>query len=107
LQAEAPFRSDPSDMRKVYVRSGTSGDMVPLASLVSIKHIVGPEAVDSFNGFPAAQVQGNAAPGYSSGQAMAAMEAVAKQALPDDFTYAWSGQSYQAEQSGGTSALAF
>lgn len=107
LQAQAPYRSQPSDLRKVYVRSSTSGDMVPLASLVTVKHIVGPESVDSFNGFPAAQINGNAAPGYSSGQAMAAMEAVSKDVLPSDFTHAWSGQSYQAQQSGGTSVLAF
>lgn len=107
LQAQAPFRSQPSDLSKVYVRSATSGEMVPLASLIDVKHVVGPESIDSFNAFPAAQITGSAAPGYSSGEALDAMEAVAAGVLPSDFSYAWSGESYEEKQSGGTSIMAF
>ncbi|MGH8599617.1 MAG: efflux RND transporter permease subunit, partial [Burkholderiales bacterium] len=107
LQAEAPFRSTPADISKVWVRSSTTGDMVPLATLVDIKRITGPETVDRFNIFPAANVIGNAAPGYSSGQAISAMEQVAQQVLPSDYSYAWSGISFEEKQAGGTSMLAF
>jgi hydrophobe/amphiphile efflux-1 (HAE1) family protein len=107
LQAEAPFRSTPADISKVWVRSSTTGDMVPLATLVDVKRITGPETVDRFNIFTAANVIGNAAPGYSSGQAIAAMEQVAKQVLPSDYSYAWSGISFEEKKAGGTSTLAF
>jgi hydrophobe/amphiphile efflux-1 (HAE1) family protein len=107
LQAEAPFRSTPADISKVWVRSSTTGDMVPLATLVDVKRVTGPETVDRFNLFPAANVIGNAAPGYSSGQAIAAMEQVAKQVLPSDYSYAWSGISYEEKKAGSTSTMAF
>lgn len=107
LQAEAPFRSTPADISKIYVRSDTTGDMIPLATLLDVQRVVGPETVDRFNVFPAAKVIGNAAPGYSSGDAITAMEQTADQVLPADYSYAWSGESYEQKQSGSTSASAF
>jgi multidrug efflux pump len=106
LQADADYRIDPADFNKVYVRS-KSGAMVPLSALITLRYVSAPKLLERFNGFPAVKVTGNAAPGYSSGQALAAMEAVARETLPSDFSYAWAGQALQEKESGGTSAIAF
>src|SRR5262250_1821160 len=106
LQSDAPFRQTPTDITKLYTRS-TNGQMVPLTALVKTEYVSGPNLVPHFNGFPAAQVIGGAAPGYSSGTALTAMEEVASQVLPQGYGYAWSGMAYQEKQSGGTSANAF
>jgi multidrug efflux pump len=106
LQADAPYRETPNDLTKLYTRS-TNGRMVPLSTVVSTEYITGPDLVPHFNGFPAAQVTGGAAPGYSSGDSIKAMQAVAAKVLPDGYGYAWSGMAYQEIQSGNTSALAF
>ena len=78
--------------------------MVPLSALVTTQWVAGPDLLPHFNGFPAAKINGNAAPGYSSGDAIAAMEAVAKEVLPPGYTFAWSGIAYEEKKSGGTSA---
>ncbi|MFB3819062.1 MAG: efflux RND transporter permease subunit [Candidatus Methylomirabilales bacterium] len=106
LQAESEYRSRPEDIGKVYVRSGR-GQMVPLRSLVRVREITGPDVIERYNGFPAARVNGSAAPGVSSGQAIAAMEAAAQPALPADFSLAWTGSAFQEQRSGSSSALAF
>ena len=106
VQAEPQYRSRPQDLTQVYVRS-TDGSMVPLQAVVTMKYEAGPDIVNRFNNFPAANVIGGAAPGYSSGQAIAAMERAAKDVLPDDFSYAWSGEAFYAKQAGGTSGLVF
>ena len=106
LQADADYRVDPADFNKVYVRS-KSGTMVPLSALITVRYIAAPKLLERFNGFPAVKITGNPAAGYSSGQALAAMEAVAREALPGDFSYAWAGQALQEKESGGTSAIAF
>ncbi|MGE5217914.1 MAG: efflux RND transporter permease subunit [Chloroflexota bacterium] len=106
LQSDAPFRQKPTDISRLYTKS-TNGQMVPLTALVSTKYVSGPDLVPHFNGFPAAQVIGSAAPGYSSGTALTAMEEVASEVLPQGYGYAWSGMAYQEKQSGGTSANAF
>jgi multidrug efflux pump len=106
LQADASYRVNPDDFNKVYVRSKT-GKMVPLSALITVKYVAAPKLVERFNGFPAVKITGSPAPGYSSGQALAAMEAVARDTLPGDFSYAWAGQALQEKQSGGTSAIAF
>jgi hydrophobe/amphiphile efflux-1 (HAE1) family protein len=106
LQADAAYRIDPGDFEKVYVRA-RSGTMVPLSALISVRYVAAPKLLERFNGFPAVKVTGNAAAGYSSGQALAAMEAVAAQTLPSDFSVAWSGQALQEKSAGGTSAIAF
>ncbi|MDS4026662.1 MAG: multidrug efflux RND transporter permease subunit [Candidatus Contendobacter sp.] len=106
LQADTQYRTRPEDISQVYVRS-TTGQMIPLSALVTVQYITGPDNVPRFNVFPAARVNGNAAPGYSSGQALAAMEALAQEALPEGMSYAWAGQAYQEKQVGAASALAF
>jgi multidrug efflux pump len=71
------------------------------------KICAGPNILTRFNGFPAAKISGNAAHGYSSGQALRAMEEVARETLPEGFGYEWSGQAYEEKKAGGTSSLAF
>ncbi|MBG3875993.1 multidrug efflux RND transporter permease subunit [Desulfovibrio oxamicus] len=106
MQSEADFRARPADVANVFVRA-TSGEMIPLTSLVDVQEVTGPEVVERFNVFPAAKVVGGPAPGYSSGQAIAAIEAVAAEVMPPDYTLAWSGSAYQEKQAGGSSSLVF
>ncbi len=106
LQADTQYRTRPEDISQIYVRS-TTGQMIPLSALVKVNYLTGPDNVPRFNVFPAVRVNGNAAPGYSSGQALAAMEALAKEALPETMSYAWAGQAYQEKQVGAASSLAF
>lgn len=106
IQSESDYRSTPDDLRNVYVRSAT-GEMIPLTALVHIKQTVGPNIVERFNVFPAAKIVGGPAPGYSSGQALAAMEEVAAKVLPGDYTLAWTGSAYQEKATGGTSSQVF
>jgi len=106
LSSEAQFRQTPDDLRHVFVRSAND-TMVPLNVLVSATRIVGPDVVDRFNVFPAAKIQGNPAPGYSSGQAIAAMEQVVAQTLSSDYSIGWTGSAYQELQSAGTGAQGF
>ena len=106
IQAEAEYRSRPTDMDQIYVRS-RKGNMVPLKAVVTKKYVTGPDLVTRFNNFPAAKVIGGPAPGYSSGDALAAMERVAGEVLPEDFSYAWSGESFEEKKSGGATAFVF
>jgi multidrug efflux pump len=106
LQADASFRMNPTDFDKVYVRS-KSGASVPLSALMTTSYVASPKLVTRFNGFPAVKVTGTQAAGYSSGQALAAMEEVARESLPADFGFAWAGQALQEKESGGTSSSAF
>jgi len=100
------YRQSPDDLTRLYTRS-KNGNMVPLSALVTTQWVAGPDLLPHFNGFPAAKINGNPAPGYSSGDAIAAMEAVAKDVLPPSYTYAWSGLAFEEKQSGGTSMIAF
>jgi len=106
LQADAAYRAKPEDFDKVYVRSA-SGANIPLSALITTRYVASPKLVTRFNGFPAVKLTGNPAPGYSSGQAIRAMEEVAAQTLPSDFAYAWAGQALQEKESGSTSSSAF
>ena len=106
LQSEAEFRARPEDIRNVYVRAG-DGTMVPLNTLVTVKQSTGPELIERYNVFPSAKVLGDAAPGYSSGEALAAMEEVARQVLPDGYALEWTGTSYQEKVAGGSSTTVF
>jgi hydrophobe/amphiphile efflux-1 (HAE1) family protein len=106
LQSEAEFRARPEDIRNVYVRAG-DGTMVPLNTLVTVRQSTGPELIERYNVFPSAKVLGDAAPGYSSGEALAAMEEVAKQVLPDGYALEWTGTSYQEKVAGGGSTTVF
>jgi multidrug efflux pump len=106
LQSDAQYRQEPDDLLHLYARS-KSGDMVPLSALVSLDWVTGPDMLPHFNGFPASKVTATAATGYSSGQVITAMEALADEVLPDGYTYAWSGLAFEEKQSGSTSILAF
>lgn len=100
LQADAPFREKPADIDKIYVKNSYGG-MVPLSSVVKIKDIVGPYSLTRFNMYNAITINGMAATGVSSGQAMSAMEQVSDEVLPKDMGFAWSGSSLQEHESEG------
>ena len=106
LQSDPKYRQNPDDLTRLYTRS-SSGAMVPLSALVRTSWVRGPDLLPHFNGLPAAKVNGSAAAGYSSGQAIAAMEEVAREVLPAGYAFAWSGLAYEEKQSGGTSTAAF
>ncbi|MBS0629501.1 MAG: multidrug efflux RND transporter permease subunit [Verrucomicrobia bacterium] len=105
VQAEPSYREKPENLRDIYVRS-SSGEMVPITTLVSVKYQPGPNLITRFNDFTASHLIGGPAKGYSTGQAIKAMEELAK-TLPEDMYYGWSGQAYQEIASGGTSSVAF
>ncbi len=94
LSSEGEFRQSPDDLRHVFVRSA-NGSMVPLNVLVSVTRIIGPDVVERFNIFPSAKILGNPAPGYSSGQAIAAMQQVVSETLGSEYTIGWTGSAYQ------------
>jgi hydrophobe/amphiphile efflux-1 (HAE1) family protein len=98
VEAEPEFRTSASSLSQFYVRS-SQGKMAPLSAFVSASNIAAPDSIMRFNMYRAADVQGQAAPGYSSGQAIAALEEAAK-ALPDGAGYAWTGTAYQEKESG-------
>jgi multidrug efflux pump len=106
MQSQPDYRNKPDDMTQAYVRS-RSGSMVPLSAVATIKYVAGPSTLPRFNGFPAARINGSQASGYSTGQAIEAMEQVAKQVLPDGYGYSWAGQALEEKKSGGTSTIAF
>jgi len=106
MQADSNFRGDVSDMRFLYLRS-PNGTMVPLDTLVTAEPVTAPASILRFNGVPAVKLNGSPAPGYSSGQAMAALEEIAAQVLPAGFSYAWSGQSLEERKSAGQTPFIF
>ncbi|KIO50207.1 multidrug efflux RND transporter permease subunit [Nitrosospira sp. NpAV] len=112
VQTEAlpEYRSNPNDISKVYVRAQNNEGrtMIPLDSVVTTEFTSGPDPVTHFNGFNTALVLGGAAPGYSSGQALAALEQVADEVLtPRGYAIDWSGISFQEHKAGGQSVLVF
>jgi multidrug efflux pump len=104
LQAAGDARDEIEDLRNVTVRSD-SGELVPLNTLVSVEQSVGPEQVERFNSFPAIKVMGDPAPGTSSGEAIAAMEQLAAETLPQGYTVAWIGSAYQEKQISSSSVI--
>jgi multidrug efflux pump len=106
LQSDAPFRSDPRDITRLYTRSEDQ-QMVPLSALVKTEYVTGPDLVPHFNGFPAAQITGSAAAHYSSGDAIKAMEETSREVLPADYNFAWSGMAFEEKKAGATSTAAF
>ena len=94
LQADAPFRQNREDIYRLQVRN-EDGDMVPLRTLVTAEPLFGPDLVNRYNIYRSITVNGSAAPGSSSGQAIAAMEELAGTTLPPGYTYEWTGQAYQ------------
>ncbi len=105
VQAKPEARDNPADIGALYVRSNT-GAMIPLEALVKVKASTSAQVINHFNLFRSVEISGSAAPGYSSGQALAAMEAVAKKSLPQGFGFEWSGLSQEElESSGQTFAI--
>jgi HAE1 family hydrophobic/amphiphilic exporter-1/multidrug efflux pump len=107
IQAESQFRSRPEDLGNVYVRSATTGQMLPLGSLLRIQPTVGPDQIDRFNGFVAAKVLAATVPGVSSGQGIASVERVARDALPPGYAQEWTGQAFQEKRVGRAAIIAF
>jgi outer membrane protein TolC len=106
VQADKAYRSDPADLGQYYVRTNT-GEMVPLANVVHVRETTAPQVISHFNLFRSAEISGAAAPGVSSGQALAEMERIADTALPQGFGHAWSGISLEEVRAGGQSAAIF
>ena len=105
-QADAPFRQNEAQIQTLQTRSA-SGAMVPLGSVVNIRHTSGPYRVLRYNLYPGAEVQGGVKPGYSSGQGLAAMEKIAKRVLPTGYGFEWTELSYQEKLAGNTGLLVF
>jgi len=106
MQAEQSARAQAGDLSRLYVRN-TEGRMIPLNTLGQLKPTVGPEFISHYNAYASALINGNAAPGYSSSQAIAAMQEVAKQVLPADYSYEWTGITYQELKAGSVAILVF
>jgi HAE1 family hydrophobic/amphiphilic exporter-1 len=106
MQADEKARASATDLSRLYVRNA-SGGMVPLSTLGSLKPIVGPETVPHYNNYPSALINGGAAPGYSSGQAVKAMERAAATALPRDFGFEWTGITFQELKAGSIATIVF
>ncbi len=104
MQADADYRRDISTLSKLFVRSG-DGEMIPLDTLVTYTPSSGPRFLQRYNLYPAADVSGSPAPGYSSGQAIAALEEAAAEVLDDSYGYEWSGQTREEIESGSAAAL--
>ena len=106
VQADAQYRAYADHIGKLKVRSKT-GEMVPLSALLTVKPAAGPERAMRYNGFLAADISGGAAPGFSSGQAQAAVERIAAETLPKGFTYEWTDLTYQQIIAGNSSLIVF
>ncbi len=104
VQAEAPFRMQKDDLNLFFVKTA-KGNMVPLTALGSASYTTGPGSIKRFNMFSTSVIQGEAAPGHSSGQAMDAIEKIAKEHLPDNIGVEWSGLSFQEKQAEGQTGL--
>ncbi|MBN2808525.1 MAG: multidrug efflux RND transporter permease subunit [Deltaproteobacteria bacterium] len=106
VQAEAPYRDALADIQRLYVRSD-DGNMVPMTSLATLSTILGPQTVNRYNQYASATFNGSAAPGFASGQAMAAMERLAARILPSGYAYDWSSISLQEQDAGGQVIVLF
>jgi len=106
VQADRQFRSSPQNIQQMYARSRT-GQMVPLDSVVTIKETVAPQVIGHFNLFRSATLNGSAAPGVSSGEALQEMERIATSTLPAGMSFAWSGISLEETKAGSQSLLIF
>ncbi len=106
VQAEPEFRAKPSDIDRFYVRSNT-GDMIPLGTVASVKATTGPDVVYRYNRYRSVSILGGPAPGYSSGEAVNAMEQVAAATLPQGFSYEWTGTIFQQKLSQGSDLSVF
>lgn len=105
-QADAPFRDEASDIQRLRTRSNT-GAIVPLGSLVSIRQTTAPDRLVRYNLYSSADINGDTLPGFSSGQAIAAMERIAEETLPPGFAYEWTDIAYQQNEAGNTALYIF
>jgi hydrophobe/amphiphile efflux-1 (HAE1) family protein len=105
-QAESGYRLEPSDVLNIRVRND-QGNTVPLGSFTTVRDVSGPYRVPRYNLYPAAELDGAAAPGYSLGQAIGAMEQIARTALPEGFSYEWTTLAFQQIRAGNTAIFAF
>jgi hydrophobe/amphiphile efflux-1 (HAE1) family protein len=112
LQAEPSFRAVPGDVSRLYVRSqagvnGQSGPMVPLSTLVTVKPATGPDTIAHYNLYRSAEIAGDTAPGASSGQAIAAMQELARRFMPQRMSYEWTGLAFQELEAGSWAPFVF
>lgn len=105
-QADAQFRMQAEDIGMLKVRNA-AGDMIPLSAIATIERSSGPDRVMHYNGFPSADISGGPAPGYSSGQATAAIEKIVSESLPDGMTYEWTDLTFQEKRVGNTAIYIF
>jgi HAE1 family hydrophobic/amphiphilic exporter-1 len=101
IQAEPEYRANEQQINNFFIKN-KDGNMVPLATLARVKPIAGPDYTTRFNLYRSVEVTGTPAPGYTSAQAMAALEEVAGDALPDDMSYAWNAMSFQEKKASGS-----
>jgi len=106
VQAQASYRDAVDDISRLYLRSN-DGKMVPMRSLVTLSTVLAPQLIYRYNQFTSVQINGNAAPGFSSEEAMTAMESLAARTLPDGYTFDWSSMSFQERKAGGKVAVLF
>jgi HAE1 family hydrophobic/amphiphilic exporter-1 len=106
VQADQQYRADPKDLRQLYARA-SDGAMVPLDSVVRTRETVAPQVISHFNLFRSAEINGAAAPGVSSGEALQAMERISREALPAGFDFAWAGQSLEEVKAGSQAIYIF
>lgn len=99
VQADQQYRSDPNDLRQFYARAANAA-MVPLDNVVRTREATAPQVISHFNLFRSAEINGVPAPGLSSGEALAAMEQLSREALPPGFDFAWAGQSLEEVKAG-------
>ena len=106
VQADQRFRQDPKALEQFYARA-PGASMIPLSNLVRVEEVTAPQVISHFNLFRSAEINGTAAPGFSSGQALQAMQALAERTLPAGMTYAWAGQSLEELKAGTQSVVIF
>jgi hydrophobic/amphiphilic exporter-1 (mainly G- bacteria), HAE1 family len=106
VQADQQFRAESKDIKQYYVRSD-SGAMIPLDNLVTITQTTTPQVISHYNLFRSVEIDGSAAPGFSSGQAITAMEELSAKLLPQGYSYQWTGLSLEELESGGTAVILF
>jgi HAE1 family hydrophobic/amphiphilic exporter-1 len=106
VQADQPFRMNAQDLRQYYVRSDTSG-LVPLGNIVSLKETSGPQVINHYNLFRSAEIDGAAAPGFSSGQGLESMEDLARQNMLQGMTFSWTGLALEEVEAGGKAIIIF
>ncbi|MGB5833398.1 MAG: multidrug efflux RND transporter permease subunit [Thiohalocapsa sp.] len=106
VQSEGEYRNQQTDVGRLQVRN-TDGDMTPLQSFATVEPVVGARTISHYNSFRSATINGNAASGYSSGQAISAMEELAEEVLPPGYGFEWSGLSFEQLQAGNQQALIF